>query len=591
MLQSTGILELDEAAEKLLSTLRTLGNDDDDDLLGDWAFSRPLADGVYRDHQLPLQEYDVAGGYPAAPPPSAAVATVTGATAAVAYSSDLVEDPSELLVAEELAMLEEAVVHDAVADRVLELERELVLAREHSSRLEEELQQVRDELLRRTEELDTQSAIIAGYQAASAEARTTPHTPHRKASRFAMDEELRRLKAQVHEKTWALHRLEAEQEKDMDGYTSFLTRLSSSSAGATLGQHLDMETLNILGMGNYGFVMSGIEKATGDSVVLKLLSPRWVRVAVEEWMHGSEMGKHPNIVDYHEVLMHRDSDKEIQRRLIAGFEDGSLKGRRPKLFPDCFICLILEYMDRGTVQGLVDRRMITVEGMAAVARQVATALAYMHSHKRTHNDIKPENILLRQAPANDGDHLIVKLADLGLADHSVDRRRDMELFGYTMWCVGLGRQFTQCPTTAEAQAKALGEFKDAPWAGENRELHDSLTEVVGGVWQEKLTLESVANMAPFKNCELRVPKRRSSVERALQEESIATLARREGVAHERWQRNVAQIRAATRVVHESLLKQCADAELDMEIAGIPGLISMPRASPRSVSDLEFSDDG
>ena len=50
------------------------------------------------------------------------------------------------------------------------------------------------------------------------------------------------------------------------------------------------------------------------------------------------------------------------------------------------------YMDRGTVQDLMDQDVLPLESIGAVTRQISAALAFMHKKKRTHNDIKPEII-------------------------------------------------------------------------------------------------------------------------------------------------------------------------------------------------------
>merc|ERR1719437_23422 len=100
-------------------------------------------------------------------------------------------------------------------------------------------------------------------------------------------------------------------------------------------------------------------------------------------------------------------------------------------------------MDRGTLQDSIDKEMLTIGCIVAITHQVAAALAYMHKKKRTHNDIKPENILLRLAP--DGSGLVAKLADMGLAGHSLDRTRDRALFAYTVFCTGLRDRFGKCP--------------------------------------------------------------------------------------------------------------------------------------------------
>merc|ERR1711904_766108 len=101
-------------------------------------------------------------------------------------------------------------------------------------------------------------------------------------------------------------------------------------------------------------------------------------------------------------------------------------------------------MDRGTVQDLMDQDILTQESMGAITKQISSALAFMHQYKRTDNDIKLENILLRSSKCHIC--LIAKLADFGLANHSVDRKRDCELWGYTIWCMSLKHKFVKVPT-------------------------------------------------------------------------------------------------------------------------------------------------
>merc|ERR1719183_1533331 len=116
-------------------------------------------------------------------------------------------------------------------------------------------------------------------------------------------------------------------------------------------------------------------------------------------------------------------------------------------------------MDRGTVQNFIDSGHLTIESLGAISQQVASALAFMHKKKRTHNDIKPENILLCTGP--DGSCLLAKLADLGLAEHSLDQRRDRTLFAYTLWCVGLERTFERCPQESDRRMEACHLFSKA----------------------------------------------------------------------------------------------------------------------------------
>lgn len=207
----------------------------------------------------------------------------------------------------------------------------------------------------------------------------------------------------------------------------------------------------MLGKGSYGFVMTCQDKEHQEQIVVKLQGSRWASVAAQEWAHGTAC-KHENIVSHLEVLMHHDSEAYLEGKIIQAFDDGTFSGRRPKIFPDRYICMLMEHMDRGTVQHLADKGLINLEGLAAVVRQVGSALAFMHKSKRTHNDVKPENILLKQVPGSSS--LIVKLADLGLAQCSVERERDMELTAYTFWCIGLGETFEHVPAWPDRQSAA-----------------------------------------------------------------------------------------------------------------------------------------
>merc|ERR1740123_97652 len=129
--------------------------------------------------------------------------------------------------------------------------------------------------------------------------------------------------------------------------------------------------------------------------------------------------------------------------------------------------MTFELMDRGTVRGFMEEH-FSLEGLGAVARQVASAVAFMHARRRTHNDVKPDNILLQLAP--DGKQIVVKLADLGMAAHSTDRERDCDLLAYSLWCLGVGQKFHRCPPRAE-RPDAVDELRSAlvpPQAGKRR---------------------------------------------------------------------------------------------------------------------------
>merc|ERR1712232_268544 len=134
---------------------------------------------------------------------------------------------------------------------------------------------------------------------------------------------------------------------------------------------------------------------------------------------------HGNIMRYMQAVQHHDVNNEIRNHLAL------LQGGQSVRAQGHYLCFLIEYMDRGTVQHLMDRDAITSRCMAAIVRQVASALAFIHRHQRIHNSLNPANILLRQSSFEK--ELVVKLADCGVAELSTNRKRDGNLLGYVIW--------------------------------------------------------------------------------------------------------------------------------------------------------------
>merc|ERR1712176_1136221 len=99
-------------------------------------------------------------------------------------------------------------------------------------------------------------------------------------------------------------------------------------------------------------------------------------------------------------------------------------------------------------------------GMFVVLQKVACALAYMHSEGVTHNDIKPENVMLHQSGKGpESSEVVVKLGDLGLATKSQDRTADFWQYGMTMFCMVTGEKFGSRKYRLENVPEFLEEFK------------------------------------------------------------------------------------------------------------------------------------
>ena len=88
--------------------------------------------------------------------------------------------------------------------------------------------------------------------------------------------------------------------------------------------------------------------------------------------------------------------------------------------------LVMEYMDCGSLKGIVDNGGIQSENVLRhIARSSLKGLATMHRKKTLHRDIKPDNILINSA----GD---AKIADFGLASHVENKDDGLKAFEGTL---------------------------------------------------------------------------------------------------------------------------------------------------------------
>merc|ERR1719191_568035 len=190
-------------------------------------------------------------------------------------------------------------------------------------------------------------------------------------------------------------------------------------------------------------------------------------------------------------MLHADDDNDIKEFLVLGYESGKIQSKKKRTkFPDHYLCLIEEFMDRGTVQHWIDKKKLTPGNLLAVTRDVAVALAFMHEHGLTHNDIKPENILLT---SQDGDGITIKLADLGLANKTDDRSNDFSQFGMTLWCMATGVRFGERkfdPSIAEDLVKELEELTGD--SGKEAGPLSDLPKLLRSVWAGKVSMEEIS---------------------------------------------------------------------------------------------------
>ncbi|NXR23471.1 PAK1 kinase, partial [Cinclus mexicanus] len=110
------------------------------------------------------------------------------------------------------------------------------------------------------------------------------------------------------------------------------------------------------------------------------------------------------------INLHGRRKRELKVRELMDMK----KNRNPNLvqYLDCYIvgeklCLVMEYMDGGTLSNIISRTCLSEDEMAAVSRECLQGLDFLHVNRMTHQNVKSCNILL----STDGS---VKLADFVL---------------------------------------------------------------------------------------------------------------------------------------------------------------------------------
>lgn len=129
------------------------------------------------------------------------------------------------------------------------------------------------------------------------------------------------------------------------------------------------------------------------------------------------------------VTLQGTPDPELEQTLVENFQNEAValdKVRHPNIIRRLghgtasdlkgapFHYLVLEYMPGGEILDLCRRKPFSLDEALFYFQQVAEALAYAHSQRVIHRDIKPNNLLLS------ADKKIVKIADFGVAKMTID---------------------------------------------------------------------------------------------------------------------------------------------------------------------------
>ncbi|CAK0898904.1 unnamed protein product [Prorocentrum cordatum] len=314
--------------------------------------------------------------------------------------------------------------------------------------------------------------------------------------------EVKVLQAELKVKKKALEQMEVEHEEEVK-VTHDFWRSVAQHVVVTIDKKVNLDGADWLGNGKYGFVMRARRREDGRDVVLKMMGIRWAHLAVKEWQHGAMIGKHPSIVEYDEVMIHNDDDSMMRNMIQAGYEQGSLKSKarsKRTQFPDRYICLMQEFMNRGTIQDWIDDDQLRPGGMFVVMRKVASALAFLHDMGVTHNDIKPENVMVHVGREMvDGDAVVVKLGDLGLTTRSSDQSADFWQYGMTVFCMTTGERFGSRKYRPAAAQAFVAECRTACEAavpqGRLRVTLDEVPEILRVVFAHGASMAQISERA------------------------------------------------------------------------------------------------
>lgn len=135
-------------------------------------------------------------------------------------------------------------------------------------------------------------------------------------------------------------------------------------------------------------------------------------------------------------------DPELERTLVENFQNEAIaldRVRHPHIIQRLghgtaadlegvpFHYIVLEYMPGGDLWSLCRKRPVGFDDALFYFQQIAEALAYAHSKRVIHRDIKPNNILLS------ADHKVLKIADFGVAKLTHDETSEITRVGTNVY--------------------------------------------------------------------------------------------------------------------------------------------------------------
>ena len=135
-------------------------------------------------------------------------------------------------------------------------------------------------------------------------------------------------------------------------------------------------------------------------------------------------------------------DPELEQTLVENFQNEAIaldRVRHPHIIQRLghgtaadlegvpYHYLVLEYMPGGDLWSLCRKRPVDLDATLSYFQQVAEALAYAHSQRVIHRDIKPNNLLLS------ADRRVLKIADFGVAKMTHDEANEITRVGTNVY--------------------------------------------------------------------------------------------------------------------------------------------------------------
>jgi serine/threonine protein kinase len=191
-----------------------------------------------------------------------------------------------------------------------------------------------------------------------------------------------------------------------DRHASVPAAIPTTSFGMKWDGRPDFKVTNMVGKGAFATVYQLTTYHDGHLVAAKELEKRrLVKDGVLDRRVSNELRimksvKHPHIVEYIGSHDHQDH-----------------------------LYILMEYVSGGDLQHYLKRSVLSEKNAKRVAQQTLSALEYLHRHKITHRDIKPDNILIASE-----DPFTVKLSDFGLSKVRTENSFAKTFCGTILYC-------------------------------------------------------------------------------------------------------------------------------------------------------------